>query len=143
LATAFASLDSRPGLGDAATFDFFVVVLGRVRGFALGLSASAFGWVPKARLRTVVVGIPFGGLPGTVGVVGARRPNSVVVVTGTFVVDDACGNVGAFVVEVPVLVAKFPPLARFEFDSSSTTVDAGATEVVVVVGSGAATSKPA
>jgi hypothetical protein len=131
-------------LGDATTFGFFVVVGGEVRDLAsaLGLSASAFGWVPKARLRMVVVGIPFEGLLGTVGVVGARRPNSEVVVTGTFVVDDACGNVGAFVVEVPVLVAKFPPLARFEFDSSSTTVDAGATEVVVV-GSGAATSKPA
>jgi hypothetical protein len=88
LATALTTLDRSPFFGAEATFGLLVVVVDEVRAFGLGLRASAFGGVPKARLRTVVVGVPFAGLPGTVGVVGARRPNTEVVGAGTFVVDD-------------------------------------------------------
>ncbi len=144
--TALATLDSKPFLGVATTFPFFVVVVvGVARDLALGFSAKAFGVEPAARLRIVEVGI-FAARLGIVGVVGAGRPNTEVVVTGTFVVDDARGNDVALVVEVPVVfVAEFAVLFAFESElpdpSRGTTLEAGVT-VVVVVGSGAATSNP-
>ena len=115
--TTFATLESKPCFGLAATLAFLIVVAGEIRAFACGFSASALGWAAAARLRTVVVGIRFGlppGTVGTVGVVGALRPNTEVVVIEAFVVDDACGNDVAFVVEVLELVAEFPSLFRFE-----------------------------
>jgi hypothetical protein len=83
-----ATLATSPFLGAEATFGLPVVVVDETRTFGLDLSAKAFGCAPNARLRRVVVGVPFGGLSGTVGVVGARRPNTELVVTGAFVVDD-------------------------------------------------------
>jgi hypothetical protein len=48
-----------------------------------------------------------------------------------------------FVVEVPLMAAEVPSLLAFELDpNKGATVGAG-TRVVVLVGSGAATSKPA
>ena len=99
---------------------FLIVVVGEIRAFAFGFNASALGWAAATRLRTVVVGIRFGlppgtfGTVGTVGIVGALRPNTEVVVIEAFVVDDACSNDVAFVVEVLELVAEFPSLFRFE-----------------------------
>jgi hypothetical protein len=78
-----------------------------------------------------------------VGVVGALRPNRVVVV-GAFVVDDDCGTEVGLVVDVPVVfVAEFPSLLPLALERSGATVAAGTNVVVVVVGSGAATSNPA
>ena len=120
LATTFATLESKPCFGLAATLAFLIVVVGEIRAFAFGFNASALGWAAATRLRTVVVGIRFGlppgtfGTVGTVGIVGALRPNTEVVVIEAFVVDDACGNDVAFVVEVLELVAEFPSLFRFE-----------------------------
>lgn len=72
------------------------------------------------------------------------RPNREVVVTGAFVVDDDCGTKGGVVVDVAVLlVAEFPSLLALELEPKGATVAAGASVVVVVVGSGLATSNPA
>jgi hypothetical protein len=67
-----------------------------------------------------------------------------VVVVGTFVVDDDCGTAVGLVVDVPVvLVAEFPSLLPLELERSGAIVAAGTNVVVVVVGSGVATSNPA
>jgi hypothetical protein len=79
-----------------------------------------------------------------VGVVGDLRPKREVVVTGALVVDDDCGTEVGVVVDVPVvLVAEFASLLPLELEPKVATVAAGASVVVVVVGSGAATSNPA
>jgi hypothetical protein len=148
LATTFEILESKPCFGLAATLAFLIVVVGEIRAFAfaLGFNASALGWAGAAPLRTVVVGIRFGfppGTVGTVGVVGALLPNTEVVVIEAFVVDDACGNDVPFVVEVLELVVEFPSLFTLDPELKVAAVGAGVTVVVVVVGSGAATSKPA
>jgi hypothetical protein len=67
-----------------------------------------------------------------------------VVVVGAFVVDDDCGTEVGLVVDVPVVfVAEFPSLLPLALERSGATVAAGTNVVVVVVGSGAATSNPA
>ena len=146
LATAFATLDSKPCFfGGAATFGFFVAVgAGRVLALALGFRASALGGAAELRLPSVVVRFDWPpGTAGTVGVVGALRPNNDVVL-GAFVVDDDCGTEVGLVVDVPVaLVAKLPSLLPLELEPTGATVAAGANVVVVVVGPGAATSNPA
>jgi hypothetical protein len=80
-----------------------------------------------------------------VGVVGDLRPKREVVVTGAFVVDDDCGTEVGFVVDVPVvLVAEFASLLPLELKPTGATVaGTNVVVVVVVVGSGAATSNPA
>jgi hypothetical protein len=57
LATAFATLDSKPCFfGGTPTFGFFVVVgAGRALALDLGFRASAFGGAAELRLPSVVV----------------------------------------------------------------------------------------
>jgi hypothetical protein len=75
--------------------------------------------------------------------VGDLRPNKEVVVTGAFMVDDDCGTEVGLVVDVPVVfVAEFPSLLPLPLEPRGATVAAGTNVVVVVVGSGAATSNP-
>ena len=132
LATTFAILESKPCFGLPATLALLIVVVGEIRAFVFGFSASALGWAATARLRTVLVGIRFGLPPGTVGtvgnvgIVGALRPNTEVVVIEAFVADDACGNDVPFVVEVLEIVAEFPSLFTFEPELNTATVGAGA-----------------
>ena len=59
-------------------------------------------------------------------------------------VDDDCRTEVGLVVDVPIaLVAEFPSLLPLEPEPRGATVAAGTNVVVVVVGSGAATSNPA